>query len=53
MRTVKVIFVAVGETFTAHVQVRSEYLEDEHGRRRLKDILESNMVAYIVEENNV
>ena len=41
MRTVKVIFVAVGETFTAHVQVRSEYLADERGRKRLKDILES------------
>lgn len=49
MRTVKVIFVAVGETFTAHVQVRSEYLADERGRKRLVDILEGNNKVYIVE----
>lgn len=51
MRTVKVIFVAVGETFVAHVQVRSELLESAQGRIKLKNLLESNMAVRIVEES--
>jgi hypothetical protein len=50
MRTVKIIFVAGGETFTAHVQVRAEYLETAHGRIRLKNLLETNMTVRILEE---
>ncbi len=50
MRTVTVIFVCVGEVFKAQLQVRAEYAETAHGRKRLVDILEGNNKVYIVEE---